>query len=101
MFIYNITTKISWAIDEEWVQWMKNKHIPGIMASGCFVDHRFVKLLETDEAEGPTYATQFYSATKEDYQRYIEMFATGLRNDAVAKWGDQFISFRSLMQLVN
>ncbi len=101
MFIYNITTKISWTINDEWVAWMKEKHIPGIMGTGCFVEHRFVKLLETDEAEGPTYATQFSSAKREDYERYIEMFATQLRNDAVGKWGDQIISFRSLMQLVN
>lgn len=101
MLIYNITTKISWAIDEEWVRWMKEEHIPGIVDTGCFVDHRFVKLLETDETEGPTYATQFYANTRGDYERYIEMHATDLRNSAAAKWGDQFISFRSLMELVN
>ncbi len=101
MLIYNITTKITWAINDEWVRWMKEDHIPGIMETGCFLDHRFVKLLETDEAEGPTYATQFYANTRADYERYIEMHATSLRNTAAAKWGDQFISFRSLMQLVN
>lgn len=101
MLIYNITTKITWAINEEWVRWMKEEHIPGIMDTGCFAEHKFVKLLETDEEEGPTYATQFCANGREDYERYIEMHATNLRNSAAGKWGDQFISFRSLMQLVN
>jgi len=101
MFIYNVTTKIAWPIHEAWVQWMKEKHIPDVMNSGCFTDFRFVCLLETDETEGPTYAVQFFAATKADYEHYIEKHAPDLRKDVMNTWGDNFISFRTLMQLVN
>jgi hypothetical protein len=101
MFIYNITTKVTWTINEAWLAWMKHTHIPQIMATGCFTDHRFVKLLETDESEGPTYATQFYAASLDDYNRYIDLYAPALRKDSASNWGDQSIGFRSLMQLVN
>ncbi len=101
MFIYNVTTKVAWAIHEAWVQWMKEKHIPDVMNSGCFTDSRFVRLLETDETEGPTYAVQYYAATKDDYERYIADYAPDLRKDALHNWGDRFIGFRSLMQVVN
>ncbi len=101
MFIYNITTKVTWEINDAWLLWMKQEHIPAIMATECFTDHRFVKLLETDETEGPTYALQFFAATMDDYNRYIEVFAPALRNESGKKWGNQSIGFRSLMQLVN
>ncbi len=101
MYIYNITTKVSWSIHEGWVQWMKETHIPEIMQTGCFTEYRFVQLLETDESEGPTYATQFHAPSLEAYNTYLSQFAPDLRSDAIKKWGDHFIGFRSLMKLVH
>jgi hypothetical protein len=37
MFIYNVTTQVSWAIHEAWVQWMVKQHIPDVLATDCFV----------------------------------------------------------------
>lgn len=101
MLIYNVTTKVSWKIHEAWVAWMKEKHIPEVMEKGCFTQYRFARLLETDETEGPTYTIQYYAEGREPYQRYIEFHAPALRKDALDTWGDQFIGFRSLMELVN
>jgi hypothetical protein len=101
LIIYNVTTKVNWTIHEAWLPWMKEKHLPEVMASGCFTDMRFVRILETDETEGPTYAAQFHAATMEDYKHYIEHHAPLLRKDVMDTWGNNFISFRSLMEVVN
>lgn len=100
MFIYNVTTKINWAIAPEWVQWMKTEHIPEVLATGCFDRHQFVKLLGNDDEEGPTYAVQYYAPSQEHYNQYESRFAADFRNELLKKWGDQFIAFRSLMQVV-
>jgi len=101
MFIYNVTTQVSWAIHDAWVQWMLQRHIPDILGTGCFIRHQMVRLLEADDTEGPTYAVQYFSHTKDDYLRYIELYATPLTEESFNKWGDNFISFKSLMQVVN
>ena len=101
MFIYNVTTKINWSIHEAWVKWMKEKHIPDVMNSGYFTEYRFVRILETDDNEGPTYASQFCTEDITNYRNYIESYAPGLRKDVLDNWGDNFISFRSLMEVVN
>ncbi|HAK12810.1 MAG TPA: DUF4286 domain-containing protein, partial [Chitinophagaceae bacterium] len=44
---------------------------------------------------------QYYAESKADYNRYIEHHAQRLRKDGTDKWGDQFVGFRSLMQVVN
>ena len=54
MFIYNITTQVSWGIHEEWLKWQLSEHIPQIMSKGCFKKYQMQKLLEIDETEGPT-----------------------------------------------
>lgn len=100
MIIYNVTTHVSHPIADIWIDWMKQKHIPEIMDTRCFIKYQFVKLLDSDETEGVTYAVQFYAENKALYQKYLQSFAQAMREDALNKWGKQIIAFRSLMELV-
>ena len=101
MLIYNITTKVNWSIHEDWLQWMKEKHIPDVMRTGYFSEFRFARLLEIEEEEGPTYTNQFYIDTKEQYDQYILIHAPNLRKEVFDKWINQIIAFRTLMELVH
>jgi len=101
MFIYNITTKVNHSILEEWMQWQKHIHIPEIIATGLFYDHRFYELLEQDEEEGRTFVIQFLAHSKEDYKKYLHDFAPSLRKESEKKWADNAISFRSLLKNVS
>jgi hypothetical protein len=100
-FIYSISIKVTHAINSNWVLWMQQEHIPAIMATGCFTKYVFTKLLEVDEEDGLTYSCQYYAVAKADYNRYIEIHSQQLRQEGMQKWGNQFIAFRSLMQVVN
>jgi hypothetical protein len=101
MFIYNVTIKPNWEIHEAWVKWMKEIHLNDVMATECFTKYQFVRLLEIDEEEGPTYAIQYYCDSKSLYNRYIEKFAPKLRQDGLNLFGSKLIGFRSLMQIVD
>jgi hypothetical protein len=101
MIIYNVTSKVSWAIHDAWLEWMKLIHIPEVMSTGKFSGNRFVRLLETDEEDGPTYAIQYYLDGMEEYRTYLEKDAPGLRDKVLQKWGEEVISFRSLMEVIN
>ena len=70
------------------------------MTTGLFTEWKMFRLLEQDESEGITYVVQYFAATVNDYERYIEEHAPLLREKALQRWGDQFIAFRSVMQLV-
>jgi hypothetical protein len=100
MIIYNVTIKVEQSIADQWLQWLLNEHIPDIMQTGCFSSHKVVRLLEVDESEGPTYAIQYHADSKADYNRYIEMHTTTMRQKSIDKWGNRFIAFRSVMQIV-
>src|SRR6476620_6315373 len=101
MICYNITVKIDPAIEQEWIRWQKEEHIPGVMATGLFTEFKFFKLLEQDESEGITYIVQYFSRTMEDYDLYIKKFAPALREQTFLKWKDHFVAFRTVMKLVN
>jgi Domain of unknown function (DUF4286) len=100
MVIYNVTVKLEEAIHEQWLQWLKEEHIPDVIATGCFTKATILRLLETDDSEGPTYAIQYFAESKENYNQYIENFAPEMRQRSYAKWGNRFVAFRSLMQVV-
>lgn len=99
--IYNVTTKVAELVAENWLHWMKEEHIPDVVGTGCFTHAVILRLIEVDETEGPTYAVQFFSESKALYNRYIEKFSEEKRKAALAKWGGNVISFRSVLQVVN
>ena len=100
MIIYNVTIKVEPAIAETWLQWLLDEHIPDVMATKCFTDYRVVRLIEVDDTDGPTYAIQYNAYAKSDYNRYIEIHAEEMRRRSFEKWGNRFIAFRSVMQVV-
>lgn len=99
--IYNVTVQVDHGVATPWLQWMQEEHIPDVMATGCFQDFRILRLMEVDEREGLTYAVQYRAAFRSDYNRYIAIFAEGLRQKAYNRWGDRFIAFRSVMEIVH
>ena len=74
MFIYNVTTQISLQIHEAWVAWMQEKHIPQVMATHCFTRFQFVRLLDIDESESVTYATQDFKASSRNVLAYSSTY---------------------------
>jgi hypothetical protein len=101
MLIYNVTIKVNWSIHDEWIAFMKNVHVVDVVNTGCFTEATVLRLLDIDESEGPTYAFQYRAESKGLYNQYIEKFAPEFRQQLFNKWGDNFIAFRSLMQVVN
>jgi hypothetical protein len=99
--VYNTTIKVDPGIETEWMHWQKNEHIPEIMATGLFSGYKFFRLLDQDETEGITYVIQYFSPSIDHYKKYIEQFAALLDEKASAKWSDLFISFHTVMKIVN
>jgi hypothetical protein len=100
-FIYNVTIKVHGSIKNEWLIWLREEHIPDVIGTGCFTKATVLHLLETDETEGPTYAIQYQAQSIALYDQYIQNFAGIMRQRSFDKWGDKFIAFRSIMEVVN
>ena len=64
MIIYNVTIKVSKSIADNWMQWLKEEHIPDVTGTGCFTTANILQLLEIDDDEGPTYAIQYFAESR-------------------------------------
>ncbi len=100
MIIYNVTVKVQPGIADEWVRWMKEEHMPELQRTGLITDYRLCRLLEQDEADGRTYSAQYFCDSLEDYHDYINRHAPAMRDKAQKKFGDKFIAFRTVMEVV-
>ncbi len=99
MIIYNVTVKVDADVAREWVQWMKEEHIPDLMKTGLFVDYRLCRLLEQDETEGITYSAQYFCDSMEHYHTYIAEYAPKMRDKGFQRFGSSFLAFRSVMKV--
>jgi len=100
LIIYNVTIKVDSSVAAQWFQWLLKEHIPEVMDTACFTEYRVLKILDIDDEEGLTYAIQYRAVTIENYTRYLTSFADNLRKKSFDKWGDNFMAFRTLMEVV-
>src|SRR5437868_3209868 len=75
MIVFNNTIKVHPDIEQDWLQWQKEEHIPETMRSGHFTAYKIFRLLEQDDSEGSTYVIQYTAPGIEQYQRYLDELA--------------------------
>ncbi|HTN47053.1 MAG TPA: DUF4286 family protein [Flavipsychrobacter sp.] len=97
MIIYNVTVKLEKDIEQEWVHWMREDHMPALFDTGCFDSYQLCKLLDQDEADGVTYVAQYHCKTRNEYETYISKYAQQMRDAGLQRFGNKFIAFRTLM----
>lgn len=101
MIIYNVTVNVETGIEQEWLVWMQTTHIPDVLATGCFESHKILRLLgEVPEAQGKTYAIQYFATSTEAIDQYLANHAPKLRQDVLERYQDQCVSFRTLLEEV-
>jgi hypothetical protein len=101
MIVYNVTCNVENPMANEWLEWMKTVHIPEVMATGCFVENKILKLHnpETDD-EGINYAIQYTCDSIETLERYRSEFGPGLQAKTLEKYGNKVLAYRSVLEII-
>jgi hypothetical protein len=99
MYIYNVTVNIDSEEEQNWLSWMKAKHIPDVMNTGCFTASQILKVLGVED-QGGTYSVQYKFEKMEDIDRYMKKFAGALQAEHKEKFGEKYTAFRTVLQLV-
>ncbi|MCX6190145.1 MAG: DUF4286 family protein [Bacteroidetes bacterium] len=101
MIVYNVTINVHDEVCDDWLKWMKETHLPQVMATDMFEKYTLFKLLtRQEEEEGSTFVIQYACSTMEKYDHYMKEFAPALREETNKKFAGKFFAFRSLMELV-
>lgn len=100
MILYNITINVTSDIEQDFISWMKSTHIPEVLATGMFVEHRFYRLLHESEDGSVNYSIQFFTETMEKMMEYERNHAPALRTKTRERYQDKAVSFRSLLEAI-
>ena len=101
MLIYNVTISIDDTVHDRWLSWMKDKHIPDMLATKKFSEAKMCKVLIEEETGGTTYAIQYRTKDKETLQRYYQEDAEQMRREGNLKFPDKFVAFRTELEIIS
>lgn len=97
MIVYNVTVKIEKDIQTDWESWMKETHIPDVLATECFTDAQLRRLL-IDEEDGITYSVQYRTKSMDEIHHYQKNYASKLQQEHKERYEGRYVAFRTLME---
>lgn len=101
MVIYNVTVNIDSDVEADWIQWMQEVHIPEVMSTGFFQEHRLMRMLsEVEDATGKTYAIQYMANSLDELETYLNTSAPKLQKASIIRYGTKMAAFRTVLEEV-
>jgi predicted transport protein len=97
MLIYNVTVNIDNSVHDEWLEYMRTKHIGDVVNTGCFLSGEIFRIM-VEEQQGTSYSIQYRCENMETLQRYMNNFAPALQKEVKEKYGDKFVAFRTVLE---
>jgi hypothetical protein len=95
--LYNVTIKIESSVHEEWLTWMKNIHIPEVMATTCFESYKLSRIVGDDDEYGIGYAIQYIAPNMAIFEKYQKEYALSLQKIHSDRYHEKYVGFRTLM----
>lgn len=99
MILYNVTLSIDQEIAPEWLEWMRHKHIPDVLATGMFHSCRICRIRGFEEG-GISYSIQYVSPDEASYRRYQLEFAPALQQEHSERYKGKFAAFRTELEIL-
>ena len=102
MILYNVTLNVDDEIKDDWLKWMKEIHLPEVMATGKFISYGMYKIQNHNENDkSNNYSVQYQANSFSEYEEYSEKYAPALKQKTLEKFGDKVIAFRTLLEKIS
>ena len=100
MILYNITINVTPDIEEDFVSWMRDTHIPEVLETGIFHEHKFFRLLHESEDGSTNYCIQYFTESIDKLMEYEKKHAALLRAKTTERYQDRAVAFRTLLESI-
>ena len=100
MLLYNVTVGIDKDSEEEWLQFMREKHIQAVLDTGLFTGYKLYKVLHDQDEGTISYSVQYFAKTIEVVHQYLETFAPALIEEHRKRFNNRHVAFRTLLEEV-
>lgn len=101
MIIYSVTLNVDDDVHEDWLQWMKETHIPDVMNTGHFEDYQMCRVIShQEEKDGTSYNIQYSCKKMADLHRYQAQHAPKLQKEHNERFEKKVVAFRTLLEKI-
>lgn len=100
MILYNVTCRVEETVHDDWIQWMKDVHIPDVMMTRKFISYTMSRLLTTEPGDAPTYSIQYKLKDMDTFEAYQREDAPALQKHHIDRYGESVLAFRTMMEIV-
>ncbi|MDR1729152.1 MAG: DUF4286 family protein [Prevotellaceae bacterium] len=97
MIVFNTTYLVSLDVHDAWLQWISFRHIPSMLDTSFFIEHRLFKVL-VDEEQGITYSLQFSSPDMATIEEWQKKHRAETEADLRETFGESVMSFSTLLE---
>ncbi len=98
MIVYNVTNSVDKQVAEEWISWMRDVHIPEVLKTGMFTQYKILKVLNHEDEHTFSYAVQYFAASMELVEEYLQKHAPHLRAEVQKRYGERVVAYRTLLE---
>lgn len=98
MILYNTTYVVEDSVHDEWISWLKEKHINDFLNSNCFLGARLGKITSHVEPGMQTYSLQLFVNDDLTLDQFKANFLSDIQQISLQKFGTKVLSFSSEMQ---
>lgn len=98
MIIYSITYTVDSGLEQEWLTWIKETHIPRIMRSRRFTRYTLQQLIDPVEKDKKVFNLQFHAAQGDDLNKFLVEDAEIYLGAHDERFGEQVVTFDTVME---
>ncbi len=101
MIVYSVSVSVKNSFVREWLDWMKNEHIPELMSTGYFLNFKLMKeIIPSIDMHDTSFIINYELNSLDDYYKYAENFAPTLQQKHQEKFTGNFKSVRTVFELI-
>lgn len=101
MIIFNTTYLVSDKMYGKWFKWLREEHIPDMLATGFFDRPQVAKVLTADvEQEGSSYSVQFHTEDVASLEAWNREYGDAFASRFAGLFGDEVLCFSSVLEIV-
>jgi hypothetical protein len=99
--LYNVTMCVNEEVHADFLEWIKNIHIPKVLQTGCFQNYKMLRLISQEEdSTDTTYAVQYMLEDLKHFIEYSEKYAHALGQETWDRYGEKVLVFRTLLEVI-
>jgi Domain of unknown function (DUF4286) len=99
MIVYNETLIVEADIYHEWLEYMKQIHIPAVMATGYFNSYKILNVIDSPN-EGVTTCIQYNTDSEEKFAQFYNQHLHSLHTTHNQQFENKFVLYNTLMETI-